>query len=51
MKQGWGGPDYHIFFSFLFMATPAAYGSSWARGRIRAAMEAYATATAMPDPS
>ena len=25
------------FFSFLFMATPAAYGSSWARGQTGAA--------------
>ena len=30
---------------FVFMAAPAAYGSSWARGKIRAAAEAYATAT------
>ena len=27
---------------FLFTATPTAYGSSWARGQIRAASEAYA---------
>ena len=33
------------------MSTPVAYGSSWARGQIRATTEAYTTATAMPDPS
>ena len=31
------------------MATPSAYGSSWARGQIGAAAKAYATATATPD--
>ena len=36
-------------FLFLFMATPVAYGSSQARGPIRTAAEAYATATAIPD--
>ena len=33
------------------MAAPAAYGSSQARSQIRAVAEAYATATATPDPS
>ena len=32
------------------MAAPVAYGSSQARGRIRAAAGAYTTATATPDP-
>ena len=41
-----------FFFSFfLFMATPEAYGSSQARGQIGAAAVAYATATAILDPS
>ena len=31
------------------MAAPLAYGSSWARGQIRATAEANATATATPD--
>jgi len=31
------------------MTAPAAFGSSWARGWIGAAAEAYTTATAMPD--
>ena len=31
------------------MATPEAYGSSWARGRIGAAAVAYTTATATQD--
>ena len=40
-----------IFFLFcLFRATPAAYGGSKARGRIRGAV-AFAIATAKPDPS
>ena len=34
-----------------FMTTPAGYGSSQARGQIRAASQAYTTATAIPDPS
>ena len=38
-----------FFFSFLFMAMAAIYGSSWARGWIRAAAMAYTTATAIPD--
>ena len=38
-----------FFFSFIFRATPVAYGSSWAKWWIRAAVETYATATAMPD--
>ena len=32
-----------------FMVIPVAYGSSQARGQIRAAAEAYTTATATPD--
>ena len=40
-------PGCHFF--FLFMATPVAYGSSQARGRIGATAEAYTTATATPD--
>ena len=39
------------FFFFFFLATPVAYGSSRARGCIRASAEAYATATATPDSS
>ena len=41
-----------FFFFFLFSffrAAPVAYGGSWARGRIRAALPAYATATATLD--
>ena len=34
------------FLLFPFMAESAAYGSSWARGRIKAVAEAYATAMA-----
>ena len=34
---------------FLFKATPVAYGSSWAKGQIRAAAGATATDTATPD--
>ena len=37
-------------FSFLFMAPPVAYGSSWTRGRIRAVAEADTIAAAMLDP-
>ena len=33
------------------MAVPTAYGSSWARGQIGAAAEAYGTATETMDPS
>ena len=36
---------------FVFMAAPAAYGSSQARAQTGAAAEAYATATATPDAS
>ena len=36
-------------FFFLFTAAPAPYGSSWARGQIGAASEAYATATVQSD--
>ena len=40
------------FFFFFFLGTsPATYGSSQARGRIRAVAMAYTTATTMPDPS
>ena len=39
---------FFILFIFLFMATPEAYVSSQARGRIRAAASAYATAMATP---
>ena len=35
----------------MIMATPVAYGSSWARGQIRAAAKAYITAIAPPLPS
>ena len=38
-----------IFIYYLFRVTPTAYGSSQARGQIRAA--AYVTATAMQDQS
>ena len=38
----------HLFFLF-FKAASVAYGSSWARGRIRAAAEACITATAILD--
>ena len=40
---------YERIFFFLFMAVPAAYGSSPARGRIGVAGEAYTTATATSD--
>ena len=40
-----------LIFFFLFMATPAAYASSQARIQIRAAAEAYTTATATQNPS
>ena len=33
------------------MAAPVAYGSSWAKGWIGVELPAYATTTAMPDPS
>ena len=39
-----GHPVVRIF--FLFTATPVAYGSSWARGQIKAAAVSYAIATA-----
>ena len=38
-----------FFFFFLFMDVPAAYGNLQARGRIRAAAEAYATVMATSD--
>ena len=40
-----------LFLKILFTATPVANGSSWARGCIGAAAEAYTTATATPDQS
>ena len=40
----------YLFF-FFFKAVPAAYGNFWPRGWNGAAAEAYATATAMLDPS
>ena len=48
------GKKFVFFFFFIFFlkkATPVAYASSWARGGIRGAATAYATATAMLDPS
>ena len=42
---------FFYFFFFFFLATPAAYGRSQTRGGIRAAAEAYTTATATWDPS
>ena len=35
----------YLFIYFLFTATPAAYGSSWARGQMGAAAAAYTTGT------
>ena len=50
-----GRPSSFSFFSFLifflFMAAPLAYGSSQAKGKIRAAAGAYSTATVTPDPA
>ena len=43
------GTSYNV--CFLFRTTLAAYGSSQARGQIRAAAEVYSSATASPDPS
>ena len=40
-----------FIYLFLFMAIPAAYGSSQARVASKLQLPAYATATAMPDPS
>ena len=40
-----------FLFLFLFLATPAAYVSSQARGRIGIEAEVYSTAMATPDPS
>ena len=40
-------PFIYLFFSF--MTVPVASGSSWTRGRIGAAAEAYPTATAIPE--
>ena len=39
-----------FFFVFLFMAAPVVYGSSWARSRIGATAQAYATAMSTLDP-
>ena len=39
------------FLFFLFMASPAAYGSSWPGIKLKLQLQAYTTATAMPDPS
>ena len=38
MQEGLSGPHFYfyLFIFFLFMATPAAYGSSQAKGQIRA---------------
>ena len=41
-------PLFHWVFSFLSMAAPTAYESSWARGRIGAVATTYTTIT--PDP-
>ena len=41
----------YLFIYLLFRATPVAYGSSWARGQIRAAAAGLCHSTAMPDPS
>ena len=40
-----------FIYLFILMAAPAAYRRSQARGRIKAAAEAYATAMAKLDPS
>ena len=43
---------FNFLIFFIFRAIFVAYGSSWARGQIRAAAAlAYSTATATPDPS
>ena len=44
-----GLPDY--FFFSLFIAAPAVYGGSWARGSLGTAAEAYITAMATLDPA
>ena len=36
---------------FIFRATPAAYGGSWARVRLELQLLTYATATATQDPN
>ena len=46
----WAPPGDLVLFCFL-MATPAAFGSSWARDWIWAAAVTYSTAAAMLDPS
>ena len=40
-----------FFFFGLFGAVPAAYGSSWAGVKSELQLPAYATATAIPDPT
>ena len=42
---------FFFYFLSLFTVIPVAYGSSWTWGQIRAAVVAYATATATLDPS
>ena len=51
MLWEWPKNNIEVLFVCLFTAAPTAYGNSWARGRIRAAAEAYATAMATPDAS
>ena len=43
--------DFLFLCSLLFLAILVAYGSSWARGQIITAAEAYTSVTATPDPS
>ena len=42
---------FFFFFFGSFRAAPVAYGSSQARGQLELQLQAYTTATAMPDPS
>ena len=44
------GLHFPLFFFFSFMSAPEAYGSSQDKSLIGAAAEAYAKATASPDP-
>ena len=47
----WGCMDSVLFYSILLLKpAPAAYRSSWARGRVGAAAVTYTTAAATPDP-
>ena len=39
-----------VYFTVFFLATPMAYGISWARDQIQAAAETDTTAVAMRDP-